>query len=113
MDSDSDVSDSSDQMTGLAKMIGMPAHLTSAPMPVWPFHPLTIKGMYAFWYDSKRDMVFVVYGVAGSFKDNAGCRHDNYPSLAKKFRGLMTQIRSLTEICRNCTTGQCNFCAAP
>jgi hypothetical protein len=93
MVSDSDVSDSSDQMTGLARSIGMPPELTSGPVPVTPFHPLTIKGLYAFWYDSKRDMIFVVYTVAGVFKDSAGQWHDNYPLLSKKFRGMMRRVQ--------------------
>jgi hypothetical protein len=93
MMSDSDVSDSSDHMTGLAKSIGMPPELASGPVPVNPFHSLTIKGLYAFWYDSKRDMVFVVYAVAGAFKDSAGQWHDNYPLLSKKFREMMHRVK--------------------
>jgi hypothetical protein len=31
-------------------------------------------------------MVFVVYTVAGAFKDSAGQLHDNYPLLSEKFR---------------------------
>jgi hypothetical protein len=93
MMSHSDVSEPTDHMTGLAKMIGMPPRLASAPVPVQSFHPLNIKGLYAFWYDSQRDMVFVVYGVAGSFKDTAGQRHDNYPALAKRLRRLMERVK--------------------
>ena len=61
--SDRDGSDFSDHMTELAKSIGMPSTLASGPMPVKQFHPLTIQGLYAFWYDAKRDMAFVVYAV--------------------------------------------------
>jgi hypothetical protein len=93
MASDSDVSAASNHMTGLAKSIGMPTELSSGPVPVRPFHPLTIEGLYAFWYDSKRDMVFVVYAVAGAFKDSAGRWHDNYPLLAKKFREMMQKVK--------------------
>jgi hypothetical protein len=93
MVSDSDVSRSSDHMTGLARSIGMPQELASGPVPVKPFHPLTVKGLYAFWYDSKRDMVFVVYAVAGAFKDSAGQWHDNYPLLADRFREMMRQVK--------------------
>jgi hypothetical protein len=93
MVSDSDVSESSDHMTGLAKSIGMPPQLSSGPVPVKPFHPLTIKGLYAFWYDSKRDMVFVVYAAAGAFKDSAGRWHDNYPLLSGQFREMMRNVK--------------------
>jgi hypothetical protein len=93
MASDSDVSEASDHMTELAKSIGMPVKLTLGSTPVAPFHPLTIQGLYAFWYDSKRDMVFVVYAVAGAFRDSAGQWHDNYPSLAAKFRKMMRNVQ--------------------
>ena len=93
MVSDSDVSELSDRMTGLAKSIGMPQKLASGSVPVKPFHPLTVKGLYAFWYDSKRDMVFVVYAVASSFKDSAGQWHDNYPLLSKEFREMMRKVK--------------------
>jgi hypothetical protein len=93
MVSDSDVSESSDHMTGLARSIGMPQELASGPAPVKPFHPLTVKGLYAFWYDSKRDMVFVVYAVAVAFKDSAGQSHDNYPLLANRFREMMRKVK--------------------
>jgi hypothetical protein len=92
MRSDSDVSDFSDHMTVLAKSIGMPPTLASGPVPVKPFHRLTIQGLYAFWYDTKRDMVFVVYAVAGAFRDSAGKWHDNYPHLAKTFREMMQKV---------------------
>jgi hypothetical protein len=95
MVSDSDVSEPSDQMTELAKMIGMPPQLTFGPLAVKPFHPLTIKGLYAFWYDSKRDMVFVVYAVAGAFNDSAGKWHDNYAPLANKLREMMQKVKVL------------------
>jgi hypothetical protein len=93
MVSDSDVSESSDNLTGLAKSIGMPQELASAPVPVKPFHPLTVKGLYAFWYDSKRDMVFVVYAVASAFKDSAGQLRDNYPSVSKSLRTMMRKVK--------------------
>jgi hypothetical protein len=93
MVSDSDVSEPSDHMTALAKAIGMPRELTSGPVPVKPFHPLTIEGLYAFWYDSKRDMVFVVYAAAGAFRDSVGQSHDNYPLLAKRFREMMREVK--------------------
>jgi hypothetical protein len=92
MASDSDVSEASDQMSGLARSIGMPQALAAGPVPVKPFHSLTIKGLYAFWYDSKRDMVFVVYAVAGAFKDSTGQWHDNYPLLASRFRKMLRQV---------------------
>lgn len=93
MVSDSDVSQSSDQLTELAKSIGMPQELASGSAPVKPFHPLTVKGLYAFWYDSKRDMVFVIYAVASAFKDSRGQSHDNYPLLAKRFREMMRKVK--------------------
>ena len=52
MVTDSDVSESSDHMTELAKAIGMPQDLASGPVRVKSFHPLTVQGLYAFWYDS-------------------------------------------------------------
>ena len=61
-----------------------------------PFHPLTNKGLYAFWYDSKRNMVFVVYVVAGAFKDAAGQWHDNYPLLSKKFRDMIRRVKPIS-----------------
>jgi hypothetical protein len=93
MVSDSDVSESSDHTTELAKSIGMPQKLASGPVQVKPFHPLTVKGLYAFWYDSKRDMVFVVYAVASTFKDSTGGWHDNYPLLADRFRDMMQKVK--------------------
>jgi hypothetical protein len=93
MVSDSDVSESSDHLTGLAKSIGMPQDLVSGSAPVKPFHSLTVKGLYAFWYDSKRDMVFVVYAVASAFKDSHAKPHDNYPLLSKKFRDMMRKVK--------------------
>lgn len=91
--SDSDISESSDHLTGLAKSIGMPQELASGPVPVKPFHRLTVKGLYSFWYDSKRDMVFVVYAVASVFKDSTGHLHDNYPRLSKQFREMMQKVK--------------------
>lgn len=93
MVTDSDVSESSDHMTELAKAIGMPQDLASGPVRVKSFHPLTVQGLYAFWYDSNRDMVFIVYTAAGKFKDSAGQSHDNYSLLAQKFRELMRHVK--------------------
>jgi hypothetical protein len=93
MISDSDVGELSVRMTGLAKSVGMPQKLASGPVPVKPFHPLTVKGLYAFWYDAKHDMVIVVYTVASAFRDSAGQWHDNYPLLSKEFREMMRKVK--------------------
>jgi hypothetical protein len=93
MVSHSDVSKSSDLLTELAKSIGMPQELATGSAPVKAFHPLTVEGLYAFWYDSKRDMVFVIYSVASAFKDSHGQSHNNYPILAKRFRDMMRKVK--------------------
>ena len=92
MKSHSDISAPSPDSTPLAKMLGMPG-AKSLVVAVKPFHPITLKGLYSFWYDAARDMTFVVYAVSSSFKGPDGVLHDNAPVLQPQFRSMIKQVR--------------------
>ncbi len=92
MKSHSDISAPSPDLTPLAKKLGMPG-AESTVVAVKPFHPVTLKGLYSFWYDAARDMTFVVYAVSSSFKGSDGVLHDNGPVLQPQFRRMIKQVR--------------------
>jgi hypothetical protein len=92
MKSHSDISVPSPGSTPLAKMLGMPG-AKSLVVAVKPFHPITLKGLYSFWYDAARDMTFIVYAVSSSFKGPNGELHDNGPVLQPQFRSMIKQVR--------------------
>ncbi len=94
MKSHSDISAPGPDSTPLAKMLGMPG-AKSLAVAVKPFHPVTLTGLYSFWYDAARDMTFVVYAVSSSFKDSNGVQHDNGPVLQPQFRSMIKQVRIL------------------
>jgi hypothetical protein len=73
-------------------MIGMP-DAKALVVGVKPFHSVTLKGLYSFWYDAARDMTFVVYAVSSSFKGSDGILHDNGPVLQPQFRRMIKQVR--------------------
>jgi hypothetical protein len=81
--------------TPLSRMLGMP-NPGELKIPVKPFHPLTLQGSYAFWYDSSRDVTFVVYMCASSFRADDGTLHDNGPALAPIFQKMIEGITIAT-----------------
>lgn len=94
MKSHSDISAPGPDSTPLAKMLGMPG-TNSLAVAVKPFHPVTLKGLYSFWYDAGRDMTFVVYAVSSSFKGPDGATHDNGPVLQPQFYRMIREVRVL------------------
>jgi hypothetical protein len=92
MVSHSDLSRIGPDSTPLAKSIGMPEVMTP-PDAVQPFHPITLRGLYSFWYDPVSDRTFVAYGVSSSFTDANGSTHDNSQSLASTLRKLLEGIK--------------------
>ena len=92
MKSHSDISAPGPGSPPLAKMLGMPG-AKSLVVAVKPFHPVTLKGLYSFWYDAARDMTFVVYAVSSSFKGPNGVLQDNGPVLQPQFRSMIKQVR--------------------
>lgn len=95
MKSHSDISAPGPDSTPLAKMIGMPG-AESLVIAVKPFHPVTLKGLYSFWYDATRDMTFVVYAVSSSFTGLDGTLHDNGPVLQPQFRRMIKKVRVMS-----------------
>jgi hypothetical protein len=92
MISHSDLSSPGPNSTALSQKLGMPeAH--ALRIDVKPFHPITLTGYYAFWYDDKRDMTFVVYGVWSSFKSMDGSTHDNGMALQHELRRMIRGVR--------------------
>lgn len=91
MVSHSDFSHLGPKATALAKSMGMPDVMTLAA--VRPFHPITLRGQYSFWYDSVRDRTFVAYAVSSSFTDANGSTHDNTQALASTLRKLLEGIK--------------------
>lgn len=92
MKSHSDISAPGPDSTPLAKMLGMPG-TNSLAVPVKPFHPIMLKGLYSFWYDAGRDMTFVVYAVSSSFKGSDGTIHDNGPLLQHQLQRMIREVR--------------------
>lgn len=92
MKSHSDVSVLGPQSTPLARALGMP-NLNVGRVRVGSFHPLTLRGFYAFWYDAKRKTTFVVYGVSSAFTDKNGRAHDNAIALRADFKRLLANVR--------------------
>jgi hypothetical protein len=81
--------------TPLSRMLGMPSP-SELKVPVKPFHPLTLRGSYAFWYDSYRAVTFVVYMCASSFRADDGTLHDNGPALAPIFQKMIERLTITT-----------------
>lgn len=90
MTTHSDLSSPGPNSSPLSKSIGMPPTVASGLL-VKPFHPITLRGIYSFWYVSRRDKTFVVYAVSSAFRATDGTVHDNYaqllPSLDAFVRG--------------------------
>ena len=76
----------------LAKQMGMP------PPEKWknrlsPFHDLTLHVVGAWWYDSRRDVSVIIYGVSSAFTSKSGAARDNRSALDATLRTMMTQVR--------------------
>lgn len=78
-------------ITPLGKHVGMP-HAASWKDKLAPFHDVTLRGYYTYWYDRQRDLTIIIYACAAAFTFESGERRDNFPALDAHLLQMMRSV---------------------
>ena len=77
MNSHSDLTDSTGD---LINFIGMP-DIKTWQGKLKPYHPITIKGFYIYWYNKNDKTLKIIYGTGCSYMTGDQVKFDSYPIL--------------------------------
>jgi hypothetical protein len=84
-------SDLTDTVTGLSKMIGMPAK-SEWESQLHSNHRLILNGFYIYWYNKKDKTLKIIYGVGCAFSTKNNIDYNTYDLIKKDMLNMAKQM---------------------